>query len=97
MRRTKSWDSCAVPGSRWRNSRSSEKGPARIRLGRSLTGCEGARSSAVTILGPNRDCEVEGPGGRRSGKILTWHVTTVPVLLLRYGRASAPVCYRYEP
>src|SRR5579862_2036602 len=97
MRRTKSSDSCAVPGSMWLNSRSSEKEPARIRLGRSLTGCEGTRSIAVTILAPNRDCEVDGQGGRRSGKILTWHVSTVPVLLLRYGRASAPVCYRYEP
>src|ERR1700732_2507700 len=47
MRRTKSSDSSAVPGSMWLKSRSSEKEPAPTRLGGSLTGCDGTRSISL--------------------------------------------------
>src|SRR5713226_4544485 len=66
MRRTKSSDSSAVPGSMWLNSRSREKEPARTRLGGSLMGCEGTRSISITILAPVTDSEGDGQGGRRS-------------------------------
>src|ERR1039458_3996769 len=62
MRRTKSSDSSAVPGSMWPKSRSSEKEPVRTRLGGSWTGCEGTRSISITTLAQIADSGGDGPG-----------------------------------
>src|ERR1022692_1128250 len=63
MRRTKSSDSSAVPGSMWLKSRSIEKEAAPTKLGGSLTGCEGRRSISTTILPPIANSKADGQGG----------------------------------